>query len=268
MIYLGDHPVLGVRISAVDYEYATDKIIKAARVRAPLSVAALAVHGVMTGFADRVHRRRLNGLDLIVPDGQPVRWALNWIHRLGLTDRVRGPELSLKVVEAAAREGLPVYFYGSTQDTLHRLLKNLKGNFPQLVVAGAEPSKFRRLSRAEKLEVVGRIRRSEARLVFVGLGCPRQEAWAYEYRDHLPMPLLAVGAAFSFHAGELSLAPHWMQKYGLEWLYRLVQEPSRLWKRYLLLGPVYLTLVLLEALSILRVPVLMPDGTETEESYG
>jgi N-acetylglucosaminyldiphosphoundecaprenol N-acetyl-beta-D-mannosaminyltransferase len=268
MIYLGDHPVLGVRISAVDYEYATVKIIKAARKRAPLSVAALAVHGVMTGFTDRVHRRRLNGLDLIVPDGQPVRWALNWVHRLGLSDRVRGPELSLRVVEAAAREGLPVYFYGTTQATLYRLVKNLERTFPELVVAGAEPSKFRRLSRVEKLEVVDRIQRSEARLVFVGLGCPRQEVWVYEYRECLRMPLLAVGAAFSFHAGQLSLAPHWMQRYGLEWLYRLVQEPGRLWKRYLLQGPVYLTLVLLEAFSIFKVPALMPDGTEPEESYG
>jgi exopolysaccharide biosynthesis WecB/TagA/CpsF family protein len=268
MIYLGDHPVLGVRISAVDYEYATDAVIKAARKRAPLSVAALAVHGVMTGFTDRVHRRRLNGLDLIVPDGQPVRWALNWVHRLNLADRVRGPELTLQVIEAAAREGLPIYFYGSTQDTLYRLKKNLEHAFPKLIIAGTEPSKFRKLSRVEKMEVIERIEHSGARLVFVGLGCPRQEVWVYEYREHLRMPLLAVGAAFSFHAGQLSLAPRWMQRYGLEWLYRLVQEPGRLWKRYLLLGSVYLTFVLLEALSIFRVPVLMPNGTETEESYG
>jgi N-acetylglucosaminyldiphosphoundecaprenol N-acetyl-beta-D-mannosaminyltransferase len=268
LIYLGDHPVLGVRIAAVDYEYATGAIIEAARKHTSLSVAALAVHGVMTGLNDRVHRRRLNGIDLVLPDGQPVRWALNWVHHLGLADRVRGPELTLRVLEAAAEEGLSVYFYGSTHDTLHRLTEKLQRIFPKLQIAGAEPSKFRKLSQAEKLEVVERIERSGARLVFVGLGCPRQEVWVYEYRDHLHMPLLAVGAAFSFHAGGLSLAPAWMQRHGLEWLYRLVQEPRRLWKRYLLLGPVYLTLVLLEALSVYRVPVLMPDGTETAESYG
>lgn len=268
MINRGKHPVLGVRISAVDYEYATDKIIRAARERSPLSVAALAVHGVMIGLNDRAYRRRLNSLDLVVPDGQPVRWALNWIHRLSLVDRVRGPQLTLGVVEAAARERLPVYFYGSTEDTLHRLTKSLKQAFPQFTVVGAEPSKFRRLSRPEKLEVVDRIKASGARLVFVGLGCPRQEVWVYEYRDHLQMPLLAVGAAFSFHAGELSLAPYWMQKYGFEWLYRLAQEPGRLWKRYLLMGPVYLTLVALETLSITKIPVLTSDGSEIEESYG
>lgn len=268
MIDLGKYPVLGVRISAVDYDYATKSIIESARKRIPLSVAALAVHGVMTGFNDRVQRRRLNSFDLVLPDGQPVRWALNWIHRLGLSDRVRGPQITLRVVEAAARERLPVYFYGSTEDTLQRLVRNLKRAFPGLVVAGAEPSKFRRLSRTEKSEVIGRIKDSGTCLVLVGLGCPRQEVWVYEYRNHLRMPLLAVGAAFPFHAGELSLAPSWMQKVGLEWLYRLMQEPSRLWRRYLLLGPVYLTVALLEALSVVEVRVLMPDGTEPEESYG
>lgn len=268
MINLGKHPVLGVGISAGDYKYATDAIIEAARERVPLSVAVLAVHGVMTGYNDDEHRRRLNSIDLVLPDGQPVRWALNWIHRLGLSDRVRGPQLTLEVMKAAARERLPVYFYGSTEDTLHRLVENLRHDFPGLIVAGAEPSKFRRLSQEEKSEVVERIRGSGARLVFVGLGCPRQEVWVYEYRDLLRMPLLAVGAAFPFHAGELSLAPLWMQKSGLEWLYRLVQEPERLWRRYLLLSSVYMVLVLLETLSVIKVPVLMPDGTETEESYG
>ncbi len=268
MINCGKYPILGVCISVVDYEYATDAIIESARKRIPLSVAALAVHGVMTGFNDRVQRRRLNSFDLVLPDGQPVRWALNWIHRLGLADRVRGPQLTLKVVEAAARERLPVYFYGSTENTLQRLVHNLERDFPQLVVAGAESSKFRRLSWTEKSEVVDRIKDSGARLVLVGLGCPRQEVWVYEYRNHLQVPLLAVGAAFPFHAGELSLAPSWIQKVGLEWLYRLAQEPTRLWRRYLLLGPVYLTVALLEALSVVKVPVLVPDGMEPEESYG
>lgn len=268
MIDRGKYPILGVCISAVDYEYATDTIIESARKHTPLSVAALAVHGVMIGFNNRVHRRRLNEIDLVLPDGQPVRWALKWIHALDLPTGVLGPVLTAKVVEAAAKEQLPVYFYGSTEDTLRRLVDNFTCSFPRLLVAGAEPSRFRRLSRSEKLEVVNRIKESGARIVFVGLGCPRQEVWVYEYRDHLHMPLLAVGAAFSFHAGELRRAPRWMQDTGLEWLYRLVQEPGRLWKRYLLLNPLYLAMVLLQAISVFRAPALMPDGTEPEESYG
>jgi exopolysaccharide biosynthesis WecB/TagA/CpsF family protein len=172
------------------------------------------------------------------------------------------------VIEAAAKERLPVYFYGSTEDVLHHLLQNLKYAAPELIVAGAEPSKFCKLSPTEKLEVVDRIRSSGARLVFVGLGCPRQEVWAYEYRNKLQIPVLAVGAAFSVHAGMLSEAPIWVQKSGLEWVYRLAQEPKRLWRRYLLLNPIYVILLLLEVLYIAKVRVLMPDGTETEESYG
>jgi exopolysaccharide biosynthesis WecB/TagA/CpsF family protein len=268
LINLGKYPILGVRISAVDYEYAMHTVIEAAQRGTSFAVTALAVHGVMTGFFDSVHRRKLNGIDLVVPDGQPVRWALRFIHGIRLSDRVYGPELTLRVLEAAARQGLPVYFYGSTAYMLRLLVQNLKWAFPELAVAGAEPSKFRKLSRMEKAAVIARIRNSGARLVCVGLGCPRQEAWVYEYRNALRMPSLAVGAAFSFHAGILPQAPRWMQNAGLEWLYRLAQEPTRLWKRYIVLNPLYLARVFLEALDILKVPVLLPNGTEAEESYG
>jgi exopolysaccharide biosynthesis WecB/TagA/CpsF family protein len=176
--------------------------------------------------------------------------------------------MTLKVLTAAASEGVPVYFYGSKQETLDQLLDNLKQKFPNLKVVGAEPSKFRRLNPEEKQEVIQRIKDSGAAIAFVGLGCPRQEVWAYEYRDELSMPLLAVGAAFDFHAGVLPQAPSWMQNLGLEWLFRLIQEPGRLWKRYLFLNPVYLTFVFLEMLSVSKRAVLMPDGKEPEESYG
>lgn len=268
MINEGQFPILGVKISAIDYEYGVKAIVEAAKKGESLAMTALAVHGVMTGFYDPVHRRRLNGFDLITPDGQPVRWALNWIHGIKLPDRVYGPTLTLKVLSAAEKEGLPVYFYGSKQDTLDRLLSNLQVKFPNLKVAGAEPSKFRRLSNSEKEEAIKRIKESGAAIAFVGLGCPRQEVWAYEYRDRLPMPLMAVGAAFDFHAGTVPQAPPWMQNLGLEWFFRLLQEPGRLWKRYLLLNPVYLTFAFLETFSISKRPVLMPDGMEPEESYG
>ena len=268
MINEGKQPILGVQISAIDYEYGVEAIVEAAKKGESLAMTALAVHGVMTGFYDPVHRRRLNGLDLVTPDGQPVRWALNWIHGIKLPDRVYGPTLTLKVLSAAEKEGLPVYFYGSKQETLDRLLSNLQVKFPKLKVAGAEPSKFRRLSSSEKEEAIKRIKDSGAAIAFVGLGCPRQEVWAYEYRDRLPMPLMAVGAAFDFHAGTVPQAPPWMQNLGLEWLFRFLQEPGRLWKRYLFLNPVYLTFTFLETFSISKRPVLMPDGMEPEESYG
>lgn len=268
MVNKGKYPILGVNVHAVDYECAVDSVIAAARSRRPYAVSALAVHGVMTGALDPMHRRRLNGLDLVVPDGQPVRWALRWIHGAGLEDRVYGPNLTLRILEAAAKEGLSVYFYGSTEDVLAHLMRNLRRHLPDLRIAGYEPSRFRRLSAEEKEDVVRRIRQSGARIVFVGLGCPRQEVWAYEYRERLSVPLIAVGAAFAFHAGTLPQAPAWMQRLGLEWLFRLYQEPGRLWKRYVLLNPAFLTRIGLEKLSLLRTPVLMPDGNELEESFG
>ena len=268
MINKGKHPVLGVNIDAVDYEYAVTRIIEAAHNRHPLAVSALAVHGVMTGYQDIIHRRRLNGLDLVVPDGQPVRWALKWLHGKPLPDRVYGPLLTLKTIEQAAIEQVPIYFYGSKPETLDRLTQNLKKTYPSLLIAGKEPSRFRQISEEEKQEVIQRIKASGARLVFVGLGCPRQEVWVYEYRDALSMPLLAVGAAFDFHAGTLPQAPPWMQKNGLEWLYRLVQEPGRLWRRYMILNPLYLTGIGLQRFSIRTAPVLLPDGTEPVQSYG
>jgi N-acetylglucosaminyldiphosphoundecaprenol N-acetyl-beta-D-mannosaminyltransferase len=268
MVNHGKHDVLGVGISAVDYEYAVQAILDAARTHAPFTVATLAVHGVMTGFFDAVHRRRLNGLDLVAPDGQPVRWALRWLHGIALPDRVYGPALTLKALEAAAVQGLPVYFYGSTEQILQPLIRNLQHRFPRLIIAGSEPSKFRRISQPEKAAVVRRIQESGARMVFVGLGCPRQEVWVYEYQRDLAMPLIAVGAAFAFHAAVLPQAPPWMQNAGLEWLYRLVQEPQRLWRRYLFLNPTYLLFILLERFHVWKTATLFPTGMEPEEFYG
>jgi N-acetylglucosaminyldiphosphoundecaprenol N-acetyl-beta-D-mannosaminyltransferase len=268
MINYGKYPILGVNVHAVDYEAAVATIVAAARAKQPFAVSALAVHGVMTGFLDPVHARRLNGIDLIVPDGQPVRWALWWLHRQKLSDRVYGPNLTLRVAQACAEQGLSLYLYGSKSETLNEFAQNLTRAFPGLQIAGIEPSKFRRLSEVERGELAQRIRASGANAVFLGLGCPRQEVWAYEYRDLLGIPILAVGAAFDFHAGTLAQAPEWMQNWGLEWIFRLIQEPRRLWQRYILLNPLYLWNILLQYLGWKTFIVGVPDGSEKVESYG
>jgi len=240
VISQGKRNVLGVLVDAVDYEAATAQIIAAAQERRHYAVTALAVHGVMTGVQDPPHNARLNSFDLVTPDGQPVRWALNLVHGANLTDRVYGPALTLKVLEQAAAEGLPVYLYGSTQPTLDALVPSIERMFPALKIAGVEASKFRGVQPGEAAEISDRIKASGARIVLVGLGCPRQEVFAYAMRPLLDMPLLAVGAAFDYHAGLLKNPPPWMQKYALEWLWRLGLEPKRLWKRYVLLNPAYL----------------------------
>lgn len=246
MIDLGRFNVLGVNISAVDYDAAVEKIIHAAKHRVPFGVSALAVHGVMTGVMDSSHRHRLNHLELVVPDGQPVRWALNLLYKTGLTDRVYGPTLMLKTCEAAAREGLGLFLFGGDQVLVSDLQRELTKKYPELKISGALPSQFRTLSHVERDRLIDTIRSSGASIILVGLGCPRQEVWAYEFKDALRMPVLAVGAAFRFHAGHLDQAPGAMQQYGLEWLYRLTKEPFRLWKRYLFLNPYYVFLLVLQ----------------------
>lgn len=237
MIDLGRKNVLGVGIDAVDYEAAAARILAAARERRPFAASALAVHGVMTGVADPAHRARLNGFDLLTPDGQPVRWAMRLTGQANLPDRVYGPFLTLRVCEAAAAEGLGVFLFGATAETLARLETALGERFPGLRIVGRQPSRFRRVTEAERDADAAAIRETGAALVLVGLGCPRQEVWAWEMRDRVGVPLLAVGAAFDFLAGRQRMAPAWMQRGGLEWLFRLASEPRRLWQRYLLLNP-------------------------------
>jgi exopolysaccharide biosynthesis WecB/TagA/CpsF family protein len=240
----GKRNILGVLISAADYDGTEEAITRAARDGRSLAVSALAVHGLMTGVLDVEQKFRLNQFDMLVPDGQPVRWALNWLHRVALPQRVYGPELTLRICKRAEREGLPVFFYGSTPEVLQPLVSNLKQRFPGLIIAGTEPSKFRQLNASEKTGLASRIRASGASIVFVGLGCPRQETFVYEYKDLLDVPLLSVGAAFPFIAGQLPQAPKWMQDFGLEWLFRLFSEPRRLWQRYLFLNPTYVALLI------------------------
>lgn len=268
MIDKGKNNVLGVMVNAVDYEAAVDKIITAAKNREGMAITALAVHGVMTGVQDETHRYRLNSFDLIVPDGQPVRWALNLMHKTALPDRVYGPNLTLKVIEAAAREGLPIYLYGSRQVVIDALVKNLTEKFPGIKIAGAEPSRFRQTTAEEKAEIAQKIKDSGAAIAFVGLGCPRQETWAFEYREALGMPILAVGAAFDFHAGTLAQAPKALQNIGLEWAYRFFKEPRRLWKRYVILNPQYVSLLVMQALKLRKFDPNDVKPPQAEMLYG
>lgn len=265
MLHNGKFNVLGVSVDALDYAFAVDAVMAAAREQRPLKVTALAVHGVMTGVMDPVHRWRLNSFDIVAPDGQPVRWALNLLYRLKLADRVYGPDLTLRVCEAAAKEDVPVYFYGSRPEVLNALRSRLTRRFPNLTIAGTAPSQFRQVSTSEKDRIAGEIRDSGAGIVFVGLGCPRQEVFVHEFADAIGTPLLAVGAAFDFHAGLKRQAPRWMQKRGLEWAFRLSQEPGRLWRRYLVLNSYFLWLFFLQMTGLRR---FSDAGTETTIEAG
>lgn len=262
------HNVLGVMVTAVEPGEAVADILSAARERRPLSVTATAVHGLMVGVEDADHRYRLNHFDMVLPDGQPVRWALNLLHRCKLRERVAGPDLMGRLCETAALEGLPVYLFGSTPKTLETLIDRLTRRLPNLIVAGASPSRFRRQTPEEVIETAAAIRASGAALVLVGLGCPRQEVWAYENRDLVGLPVIAVGAAFDFHAGTIPRAPRILGRLGLEWLFRLALEPRRLWRRYLRLNPLFIGLFILQATGLRRFDRAGRPAPQFMERYG
>lgn len=246
MVSSGKRSVLGILIDAVDYEAAVSFVFECVQQKRGGLISAVAVHGVMSGVLDPEHKFRLNNFDLLVPDGQPVRWVMNWRYGTRLSERVYGPELMRKICKRAAVENTPIYLYGSTRRIATALTEALTRKLPGLRIVGSEPSAFRKLSPIEHEALRQRINSSGASIVFVGLGCPRQEIFAYELRRDLSVPMLAVGAAFPFLAGISPQAPRWMQRCGLEWLFRLLIEPRRLWRRYLLLNPAYLLLVALE----------------------
>ncbi len=250
----GKVDIVGVGISVVDYDGAVARIMAAATGRRPLRVSALAVHGVMTGVDDPEHLYRLNTFDLVTPDGQPVRWAMNWLHGSGLRERVYGPDLTLAVCRAAAASGLSVFFYGTTDETLALLRERLPSLVPGLVIAGTAPSTFGRSTAAALDAAASAIRDSGASICFVGLGCPRQEIFVYENAERIGMPAIAVGAAFDFHAGLQREPPAWMQRAGLQWFHRLVRDPRRLWRRYVILNPRYAWAVLRQRSGHYRAP--------------
>ncbi len=233
------YDVLGVGVSATTYEQATDLIVQSAKTQQSSVTSLHAVHAIVTTCLEPDLKREVSNFDIVAPDGQPVRWALNLLYGVDLPDRVYGPELTLRLCERASREGVSIYLYGSTPDVLEELETNLCNRYPGLRIAGSESPPFRALTAEESEEVVQRINNSGAGIVFVGLGCPKQDYFAARYRDRIHAALVCVGAAFDFHAGTKRIAPSWMQNRGLEWLFRLCEEPKRLWRRYLFTNSIF-----------------------------
>ena len=229
--------------AALSCREAAEVVVDHAKARKSLAVSALAVHGLVESVRDSTLGEKIHRIGLIVPDGQPVIWALRLFHNFPLRSKVPGPDLCLAVLERAEECGLSIFIYGSTSTTLDRLVEFINTQYPRLVIAGMQADRFREASAEEDREDVATIQKSGAHIVLVGRGCPRQEHWVADHMDLLNCPLLAIGAAFDYHAGLLSRAPVWMQKTGLEWLHRLLQEPGRLWKRYLLTNIYFVWLV-------------------------
>jgi len=238
--------LFGVDVSATTYDEALVAVTRAAKAGRSACVTHLAVHGLIEANQDLYFRSMLNGFDTVAPDGMPVKVALNLLYKTDLSHNVRGSELMSRLCERAAAEGIGVFLYGSHRHVVDALRKNLIGWYPGRRIVGCEPSVFRPMTEAEEETLVQCINDSGAGLVFLGLGCPLQERFAYEHKGRIKAVQICVGAAFDFLSGSKSMAPVWIQRCSLEWLFRLSQEPWRLWRRYLVTNTIFLSKLLLQ----------------------
>lgn len=235
-------PILKSNVDSTDYRDACDRIQALAETKTSSYVIAANVHVVMTGFWQSDYQHIINEATLVTPDGMPLVWVMR---QLGIDrqSRVYGPDLMLAWCERAAQQNLPIYLYGGTEIMLEKLTEKLTQKFPTLKIAGTHAPPFRSLTPEEEQQDCDRIQASGASVVFVALGCPKQEQWMACQRGKLNAVMIGVGAAFSFHSGEVKQAPRWMMQIGLEWLYRFFTEPRRLWRRYLINNPMFILLI-------------------------
>ncbi len=241
--------VLGVGISSVSMRLAVETIRDWIRNRQREYVTVTGVHGVMESQDDPALKRIHNEAGMVTPDGMPMVW-LNKLAGNHEVTRVYGPDLMLSVCWESSLHGWRHYFYGGGDGVADLLVSRLRDRFPTLDIAGTYCPPFRTLTDDEERDVAERINAARPDIVWVGLSTPKQERWMHAFRGRLEAPvLIGVGAAFDFHAGLKKQAPPWMQRSGLEWLFRLVTEPRRLWKRYLTNNPRFAWYLMLERLG-------------------
>lgn len=243
--------ILGTRVSPTSYESATNQVQSWAPTEKGRYVCAANVHMLMEARDSADFRDIVNSADLVTPDGMPLVWMLR-LKGHKKQQRVYGPTLMLHLLEMAVKQNIPVGFYGGRPNTIEKLVERMNKRFPGLNVVYVFSPPFRSLSPDEDLEICRNIRDSGLRILFVGLGCPKQERWMAEHRDQIPAVMIGVGAAFDFLAGEINQAPMWIQRLGLEWAYRFFQEPLRLWKRYLIHNPRFIILAFADLLGLLN----------------
>ena len=231
--------VLGVGVSAVNIPIAVDQIDRWVRNRSKNYVCVTSVHGIVESQRDDDLKRIHNTAGLVTPDGMPLVWLMKsrgWSY----VSRVYGPDLMLAVMEMSAKREYTHFLYGATENTLERLKERLEKKIPGLRIVGTHAPPFRMLTAEEDADVLKKINGSGADVVWVGLSTPKQERWMASHVERLEAPvMLGVGAAFDFHAGLKSQAPKLIRHSGFEWLFRLVTEPRRLWRRYLTIVPYF-----------------------------
>ena len=244
--------ILGVRVSAIAMPDALNRISEWVHRKEPHYVCVTGVHGIMESYRDADLRRIHNQAGLVTPDGMPLVWLSRWWGHRNVS-RVYGPDLLLTACKAFTKKGCRHFFYGGSGGVADALASRLRDLIPDLAVAGTYCPPFRDLSQLEIEDIRSRINQSRADIVWVGISTPRQERWMASQLGRINAPvLIGVGAAFDFLAGVKRQAPPWLQRSGLEWLFRLASEPRRLWKRYLRNNPAFVALVLMQCMGIGR----------------
>lgn len=250
--------VLGVRISAVNLSTAHKIIHQWITHRENNYVCVTGVHGVMESQRAPDLKTIHNNAGMVTPDGMPMVW-LSRINGHRQVDRVYGPDLMLRICREGIKEGYKHFLYGGGEGVANKLATNLRRQFPGINIAGTHCPPFRQLTEEEDRHIVQTINDSGANIVWVGLSTPKQEYWMSNHLGRLHAPvMIGVGAAFDFHAGLVRQAPHWMQRSGLEWFYRLMTEPRRLWKRYLTNNPLFVYYLLLNRFGIRNFGLMQP----------
>lgn len=235
--------VIGFPVTALPFNSQIDMILHWANKRKSKAVCVANVHMLMEAYSNPKFASVLEEADLVTPDGMPLVWLMNLVgnHR---QDRVAGMDILVAICERISAKNTSVFFLGSEPEVLERMRQRLNDEFPNLRIAGMEAPPFRPLTPEEDEAIVQKINHSGAGIVFVSLGCPKQELWINQHRGRINAVMLGLGAVFPVYAGLHKRAPIWIRRSGLEWLYRLVQEPRRLWKRYLQTIPPFLFLAI------------------------
>ncbi len=241
--------ILGTRIDLLDYEQTMQRMEKTVAEQKKATIGFVNVYTIMQARRNKRIREAIENLTLSVPDGMPLVWLSKWTDT-PLRSRVYGPDLFAHFCNRSQRGGQKHFFYGSSEEVLQTMQNNLKSKFPEMQIAGSFSPPFRPLTGGEESEIVEMINTSGADVLWICLGSPKQERWMFDMRDKIDVPVMAaVGAAFAFHAGTVKQASQFWQDLGLEWLFRLIQEPRRLAKRYLIYNPLFILGVIKQALT-------------------
>jgi N-acetylglucosaminyldiphosphoundecaprenol N-acetyl-beta-D-mannosaminyltransferase len=246
--------ILGMRVDETDYDSFLAQVLEWTQTPVSRYACVSTVHMAMVCHDDPTFQAIVNGADMVAADGMPVIWTGQTMG-LKRLQRVFGPTITVKLCELAARHGIPIGFYGSTPEVIDKMSRNMKAAFPTLDLAYAHSPPFRPLTPQEDAAIVDDITRAGVRIRLVGLGCPKQERWMADHRDRLSATMFGVGWGFEVAAGISKPAPSWVQKIGMEWFWRLVENPRKLWKRQARDYPRFVVFILLQLIGLKRYPL-------------